>query len=294
MGHIDWQGRTPERRRHPHEGAGPTPSRLARLWHLQPSGHPQSQRVPRPSPVASSCSAHRPPAAALHARSAPSAPLGTEDPAVTAMLPVLYTGLAGLLLLPLLLTFCCPYLIQDLRYFLRVANLARRTRSYRQLRPVRTILRVFMERARQTPHKPFLLFRDETLTYAQVDRRSNQVARVLHDQLGLRQGDCVALFMSNEPAYVWIWLGLLKLGCPMACLNYNIRSKSLLHCFQCCGAKVLLASPGEQQTAGPSPGGLGVLAAGLQCDGKPGRRKKRLIPDVQRSLIIFRIIKGEG
>ncbi|MEJ1278699.1 solute carrier family 27 (fatty acid transporter) member 2 [Cricetulus griseus] len=292
LGHIDWQGRTPERRRHPHEGAGPTPSRLARLWHLQPSGHPQSQRVPRPSPVASSCSAHRPPAAALHARSAPSAPLGTEDPAVTAMLPVLYTGLAGLLLLPLLLTFCCPYLIQDLRYFLRVANLARRTRSYRQLRPVRTILRVFMERARQTPHKPFLLFRDETLTYAQVDRRSNQVARVLHDQLGLRQGDCVALFMSNEPAYVWIWLGLLKLGCPMACLNYNIRSKSLLHCFQCCGAKVLLASPGEQQTAGPSPGGLGVLAAGLQCDGKPGRRKKRLIPDVQRSLIIFRIIKG--
>ncbi|ERE69912.1 very long-chain acyl-CoA synthetase [Cricetulus griseus] len=165
------------------------------------------------------------------------------------MLPVLYTGLAGLLLLPLLLTFCCPYLIQDLRYFLRVANLARRTRSYRQLRPVRTILRVFMERARQTPHKPFLLFRDETLTYAQVDRRSNQVARVLHDQLGLRQGDCVALFMSNEPAYVWIWLGLLKLGCPMACLNYNIRSKSLLHCFQCCGAKVLLASPGLPKAA---------------------------------------------
>ncbi|EGW04996.1 Very long-chain acyl-CoA synthetase [Cricetulus griseus] len=106
-----------------------------------------------------------------------------------------------------------------------------------------------MERARQTPHKPFLLFRDETLTYAQVDRRSNQVARVLHDQLGLRQGDCVALFMSNEPAYVWIWLGLLKLGCPMACLNYNIRSKSLLHCFQCCGAKVLLASPGLPKAA---------------------------------------------
>ncbi|XP_006086096.2 very long-chain acyl-CoA synthetase [Myotis lucifugus] len=34
----------------------------------------------------------------------------------------------------------------------------------------------------------------------------------------------------------------------MACLNYNIRAKSLLHCFQCCGAKVLLASP-ELQAA---------------------------------------------
>ncbi|XP_060227610.1 long-chain fatty acid transport protein 2 isoform X2 [Meriones unguiculatus] len=165
------------------------------------------------------------------------------------MLPVLYTGLAGLLLLPLLLTCCCPYLLQDVRYFLRVANLARQLRSYQQRRPVRTLLRLFLERARQTPHKPFLLFRDETLTYAQVDRRSSQAARALHDQLGLQQGDCVALFMGNEPAYVWLWLGLLKLGCPLACLNYNIRGKSLLHCFQCCGAKVLLASPGLPKAA---------------------------------------------
>lgn len=207
------------------------------------------------------------------------------------MLPVLYTVLAGLLLLPLLLTFCCPYLIQDLRYFLRVANMARQVRSYRGRRPVRTLLRVFMERVRQTPHKPFVLFRDETLSYAQVDRRSNQVARALHDQLGLRQGECVALFMSNEPAYVWIWLGLLKLGCPMACLNYNIRSKSLLHCFQCCGAKVLLASPGKLQTAGPNP--RGDSAPGVRGCSVVGDCGKRSIRDERRSLIIFRITRGE-
>lgn len=173
------------------------------------------------------------------------------------MHPAIYTILAGLLLLPLLVNFCCPYFFQDMRYFLRLASVARRVRSYRQRRPLRTILRVFLEKARQTPHKPFLLFRDETLTYAQVDRRSNQVARMLHDHLGLRQGECVAVFMGNEPAYVWLWLGLAKLGCPMACLNYNIRSKSLLHCFHCCGAKVLLASPGElRRTAPLDAGGL--------------------------------------
>ncbi|XP_077905756.1 long-chain fatty acid transport protein 2 isoform X2 [Ictidomys tridecemlineatus] len=163
------------------------------------------------------------------------------------MTPAMYTILAGLLLLPLLMNFCCPYFFQDMRYFLRVANLARQVRSYRQRRPARTILSSFLEKARQTPHKPFLLYRDETLTYAQVDRRSNQVARTLHDHLGLRQGECVAIFMGNEPAFIWLWLGLAKLGCPMACLNYNIRSKSLLHCFHCCGAKVLLASPELQE-----------------------------------------------
>ncbi|XP_012618962.2 long-chain fatty acid transport protein 2 [Microcebus murinus] len=164
------------------------------------------------------------------------------------MLPAIYAALAGLLLLPLLVNLCCPYFFQDLGFFLQVAGVARRTRGHGHRRPVRTILSVFLEKARQTPHKPFLLFRDETLTYVQVDRRSNQVARALHDHLGLRQGDCVAIFMGNEPAYVWLWLGLAKLGCAMACLNYNIRAKSLLHCFQCCGAKVLLASP-ELQAA---------------------------------------------
>lgn len=203
------------------------------------------------------------------------------------MLPVLYTGLAGLLLLPLLLTCCCPYLLQDVRYFLRVANLARRVRSYRRRRPVRTILQVFLEQARKTPHKPFLLFRDETLTYAQVDRRSNQVARALHDHLGLRQGDCVALFMGNEPAYVWLWLGLLKLGCPMSCLNYNIRAKSLLHCFQCCGAKVLLASPGELQTLTVGLGREGSLPWFRGCSVVGGREAGKEVSSRCTTLINY-------
>ncbi|XP_006831724.1 PREDICTED: very long-chain acyl-CoA synthetase-like isoform X1 [Chrysochloris asiatica] len=164
------------------------------------------------------------------------------------MLPAIYTALAGLLLLPLLVHFCYPYFFKDLTFFLRVARMALKLHSYGQQQPARTILDIFLENARQTPRKSFLLFGDETLTYAHVDRRSNQVARALHDHLGLRQGDCVALFMGNEPAYVWLWLGLAKLGCAMSCLNYNIRAKSLLHCFQCCGAKVLLASP-ELQAA---------------------------------------------
>uniref|UniRef100_A0A8C0TAC8 long-chain-fatty-acid--CoA ligase n=2 Tax=Canis lupus familiaris TaxID=9615 RepID=A0A8C0TAC8_CANLF len=163
------------------------------------------------------------------------------------MLLVVYTALAGLLLLPLAVNLCCPYFFQDVRHFLQLASVARQVRSYGRRRPVRTIQHLFREKARQLPHKPFLLFRDEVLTYAQVDRRSNQVARALRDHVGLRQGDCVAIFMGNHPAYVWLWLGLAKLGCAMACLNCNIRGKSLLHCFQCCGAKVLLASPELQE-----------------------------------------------
>ena len=211
-------------------------ARAAQKLHRRPllAVHPRTARSPR--------EAHS--AAALHARSAPTALEGVGGSAAV-MLPVVYAVLAGLLMLPLLVNLCCPYFFQDLRYFLLVAGVAQRARSNGKRRPVRTILYAFLEKVQQTPHQPFLLFRDETLTYAQVDRRSNQVARALRDHLGLRQGDCVAIFMGNEPAYIWLWLGLIKLGCAMACLNYNIRGKSLLHCFQCSGAKVLLVSPGE-------------------------------------------------
>ncbi|KAF4095279.1 hypothetical protein G5714_024357 [Onychostoma macrolepis] len=41
--------------------------------------------------------------------------------------------------------------------------------------------------------------------------------------------------------FLWIWLALAKIGCSVALLNHNIRSKSLLHCFTCCGASVLIA-----------------------------------------------------
>ncbi|XP_053221096.1 long-chain fatty acid transport protein 2 isoform X2 [Podarcis raffonei] len=165
------------------------------------------------------------------------------------MFPGLYTALAGLLLLPLLVNLACPYLFQDLGFFLQLVRVAQRSRRAASRVPPRTLVEVFRQRARQAPQKPMLLFREEVYTYEQVERRSNQVARALREHAGLRQGDTVALFLGNQPAYVWLWLGCAKLGCAMACLNCNIRARSLVHCFQCSGAKVLLADPGLPKAA---------------------------------------------
>ena len=81
-----------------------------------------------------------------------------------------------------------------------------------------------------------------------MERRSSQAARALRDAAGLRAGGCLALFMDNRPAYVWVWLGCAKLGCAVACLNSNIRAASLRRCFQSSVATVLLAAPGEEST----------------------------------------------
>lgn len=176
---------------------------------------------------------HSAAAAALHGRSAPTALEAGGSAAV--MLPVAYAVLAGLML-PLLVNLCCPYFFQDLRYFLRVAGVAPAgAQQWKAPAGAHHSLRL-LEKVQQTHTLP--CSSATTPTYAQVDRRSNQVAWRCATTSACGRRDCVAILMGNEPAYICLWLGLIKPGCAMACLNYNIRGKSLLHCFQCSGAKV--------------------------------------------------------
>ncbi|XP_029379624.1 long-chain fatty acid transport protein 2 isoform X2 [Echeneis naucrates] len=136
-----------------------------------------------------------------------------------------------------------PYLKADCIHIVRSIGVGFRLLRYKKIKPFYSVLDRFLDRVRRHPDKTFIIFEGRQYSYGEVDRRSNKVARALQAEAGLREGDTVALFLPNEPCYVWIWLGLAKLGCPAALLNFNIRSKSLLHCFSCCGAKVLIVSP---------------------------------------------------
>ncbi|XP_035992232.1 very long-chain acyl-CoA synthetase isoform X2 [Fundulus heteroclitus] len=152
------------------------------------------------------------------------------------------TILAGALILPLALKTCFPYLWTDLRHvgvFLRILF---KYVAIRRRRPPFFALDRFLERSAALPDKPFIVFGDEAYTYADADRASNRIANALRSQRGYEAGVSAALFMGNEPGFLFTWLALAKLGSPVALLNYNIRSKSLLHCFNCCKAKVLIAA----------------------------------------------------
>lgn len=99
----------------------------------------------------------------------------------------------------------------------------------------------FSEVVKKQPSRSFVYFKDECYTFQQADELSNKTARVFL-QSGVRKGDVVALYSQNSPMFIWLWLGLAKIGCVTAFLNFNIRSKSLLHCFKVSGAKILVAA----------------------------------------------------
>lgn len=48
---------------------------------------------------------------------------------------------------------------------------------------------------------------------------------------GLVRGDRVALVMENRPEFIMAMVGLAKAGVEIAMINYNLRSRSLMHCI---------------------------------------------------------------
>ncbi|XP_053174461.1 long-chain fatty acid transport protein 2-like isoform X1 [Scomber japonicus] len=154
---------------------------------------------------------------------------------------ILYTTLAGLAVLPLFLYLRNPYIMNDINYAITALRIAMKLSKYKKHKPFYSILDCFLDKVAKLPNKKFLVFEESSFTFSQADKESNKVATALRTHAHLKEGDTVAVFLENEPMFVWIWLGLAKLGCTAALLNYNIRSKSLLHCFSCCEAKVLIA-----------------------------------------------------
>uniref|UniRef100_A0A673X0F9 long-chain-fatty-acid--CoA ligase n=1 Tax=Salmo trutta TaxID=8032 RepID=A0A673X0F9_SALTR len=141
---------------------------------------------------------------------------------------------ASLAITPLVLKMFFPYIWKDAFY---LANLVRTLLKFvlrRRRKPLFLVLDRFLEQSVAHADRPFIVFENKTYSYLDTDRRSNKIANALQRHSKLRPGDTVALFMGNEPAFIFTWLALAKLGCPVALLNYNIRSRSLLHCFNCC------------------------------------------------------------
>ncbi len=80
-----------------------------------------------------------------------------------------------------------------------------------------------------------LIYGDEHVSYANLDRQANCVAHALRAQ-GVRCGDVVAMCLENRPGFFYVWLGLTKLGATVALLNTYVRGQPLAHALAVTGA----------------------------------------------------------
>lgn len=164
---------------------------------------------------------------------------------MTLCLGCLSVLVALVLSLCVLQKLCFPYFWRDLLFLQKVVRYGVKLEVFKLTSSVRTVLDRFLQQVQRTPDKPFVIYDGNVHTYRDIDRRSNRLANVFLEKANLRKGDCVAMLMSNEPDFLCVWFGLAKVGCSVAFLNTNIKSKSLLHCFNSCGAKTLIVGSGK-------------------------------------------------
>ncbi len=81
-----------------------------------------------------------------------------------------------------------------------------------------------------------------TLTFRQVDERSNALALYLRDTLGLDKGDRVAVQMPNCLSYPVAVFGVLKAGCVLVNTNPLYTPGEMLRQYRDAGVRVVISS----------------------------------------------------
>jgi crotonobetaine/carnitine-CoA ligase len=82
------------------------------------------------------------------------------------------------------------------------------------------------ERASQIPNKTFLLYKNESYTYRQMDENANRVARFLLE-MGLGPGKGLGIFMKNSPRFLDIFFAVQKIGGYVVPINSELRGDGL-------------------------------------------------------------------
>jgi acyl-CoA synthetase (AMP-forming)/AMP-acid ligase II len=81
------------------------------------------------------------------------------------------------------------------------------------------LVEVLRTSAEQFGERPYLVFPDETVTFADVPERAGAIARVLADDYGVGKGDRVAFASANSLDYALAQLAVVSLGAIIVGLN---------------------------------------------------------------------------
>ncbi len=95
--------------------------------------------------------------------------------------------------------------------------------------------------ATRFPDKPFTVFYDSVLTFAQFRAEAEALAGWLQHEAGVRRGDRVLLDMQNSPQWVLAFYAILRADAVVVPVNPMNRSEELQHLASDSGATVALA-----------------------------------------------------
>src|SRR6476646_7614703 len=104
--------------------------------------------------------------------------------------------------------------------------------------------------AKAYPDKPAVWARGRSITYRELDERSNQVAHLLR-QRGVQKGDRVGLFFPKCVESVVSMLGVLKAGGVYVPLDPQAPADRVGYIISNCGIQILITNAERRSALAP-------------------------------------------
>jgi len=90
--------------------------------------------------------------------------------------------------------------------------------------------------------KIFIYWEDTTISYSQLNDLTNKVANLLYN-LGIRKGDRVSVYLPNMPEYVYLYLGIPKIGAVTGPVNALFKAREVKFVVNHSEAKIIVTIP---------------------------------------------------
>ncbi len=137
----------------------------------------------------------------------------------------------------------------------------------------------FEEQARRHPERTAVLFEGQGMTYRELDRAAERVARQLRAG-GMGPGDFVAFRMDRSLEVYPILIGVLKSGAAYVPIDIETPVERAAFILSNCGARLLVTSDPAMGGHVPATCGVSMVTPALDlrlppCDGAPAAREPR-------------------
>ncbi|HUF32514.1 MAG TPA: AMP-binding protein [Acidimicrobiales bacterium] len=122
--------------------------------------------------------------------------------------------------------------------------------------------------AQQTPDKAAYVMAGsgETVTYRQLDERSNRLAHLFR-AAGLRRGDSIALMLENHPRFFEICWAAQRAGLYYTAISSRLTAPEASYIVNDCGAQVFITSSAKRDVAASLLGSTPNVKVRLMLEG---------------------------
>src|SRR5579863_4950203 len=133
-----------------------------------------------------------------------------------------------------------------------------------------TIADVIRHHGRTRPDRIALRFSNWTLSYGELDRRSDGIAQGLVTG-GIKRGARIAILSKNHPAFFELWFGATKAGAVLVPVNFRLAPPEVTYVVNDAGAEILFVGVDFYATVDKIEGALSTVRQIVAIDGKrPG------------------------